>query len=195
MRARFYNPVVGRFTQEDVYRGDGLNLYAYCGNNPVVYYDPSGYKKRVCPDSKTRAINDNKDVAGVTPKTYTVNGTVLSKKEFAALRRKAVRQSWRDEKELVKMTGKGTKNWTLDEMHELLSTGKVKGYEGQHMKSAAAHPNYAGNADNIQFLKGRNMDINEHLDAHGGNYKNPTNGYYDPISGVTVDFGDYVPGK
>ncbi|MBU3107989.1 RHS repeat-associated core domain-containing protein [Clostridium gasigenes] len=43
LRARFYNPVIGRFTQEDVYRGDGLNLYAYCGNNPVVYYDPSGY--------------------------------------------------------------------------------------------------------------------------------------------------------
>lgn len=33
----------GRFTQEDTYRGDGLNLYAYCGNNPVVYYDPSGH--------------------------------------------------------------------------------------------------------------------------------------------------------
>lgn len=29
--------------QEDVYQGDGLNLYAYCQNNPVMYYDPSGY--------------------------------------------------------------------------------------------------------------------------------------------------------
>lgn len=29
--------------QEDGYRGDGLNLYAYCKNNPVVYYDPSGF--------------------------------------------------------------------------------------------------------------------------------------------------------
>lgn len=35
--------MIGRFTQEDTYRGDGLNLYAYCGNNPVIYYDPSGH--------------------------------------------------------------------------------------------------------------------------------------------------------
>ena len=28
LRARFYNPVIARFTQEDTYRGDGLNLYA-----------------------------------------------------------------------------------------------------------------------------------------------------------------------
>ena len=43
LRARFYNPVMGRFTQEDTYRNDGLNLYAYVQNNPVKYVDPSGY--------------------------------------------------------------------------------------------------------------------------------------------------------
>lgn len=43
LRARYYNPVIGRFTQEDTYRGDGLNLYAYCANNPVYYVDPSGH--------------------------------------------------------------------------------------------------------------------------------------------------------
>ena len=49
LRARYYNPVAGRFMQEDVYQGDGLNLYAYCGNNPEVYDDPSGYKRKACP--------------------------------------------------------------------------------------------------------------------------------------------------
>ncbi|ONI41420.1 hypothetical protein AN639_10830 [Candidatus Epulonipiscium fishelsonii] len=43
LRAKYYNPVIARFTQEDTYRGDGLNLYAYCVNNPVMYVDPSGY--------------------------------------------------------------------------------------------------------------------------------------------------------
>ncbi|SDP16391.1 RHS repeat-associated core domain-containing protein [Clostridium gasigenes] len=57
LRARFYNPVIGRFTQEDVYRGDGLNLYAYCGNNPVGYFDPSGYKN--C-DSKVQSSSKSR---------------------------------------------------------------------------------------------------------------------------------------
>ena len=57
MRARYYNPAVGRFTQEDTYRGDGLNLYAYCKNNPVVYYDPSGHDQLVNPSNGTEMTN------------------------------------------------------------------------------------------------------------------------------------------
>ncbi|MDE6896868.1 MAG: RHS repeat-associated core domain-containing protein, partial [Lachnospiraceae bacterium] len=55
LRARFYHPAVGRFLQEDVYRGDGLNLYAYCANNPVVYYDPSGYAPNCKEDGEETA--------------------------------------------------------------------------------------------------------------------------------------------
>ena len=57
LRARYYNPAVGRFTQEDTYRGDGLNLYAYCKNNPVVYYDPSGHDQAVNPSNGTEMTN------------------------------------------------------------------------------------------------------------------------------------------
>ena len=43
LRARFYNPVIGRFLQEDNVYEDGLNLYVYWRNNPVRYVDPSGH--------------------------------------------------------------------------------------------------------------------------------------------------------
>ena len=53
LRARYYNTGIGRFTQEDVIYNDGLNLYAYCSSNPVMYEDPSGYaggsvKQKTC---------------------------------------------------------------------------------------------------------------------------------------------------
>jgi RHS repeat-associated protein len=42
-RARVYNPYIGRFMQTDPsgYKG-GINLYAYCGNNPIMLVDPYG---------------------------------------------------------------------------------------------------------------------------------------------------------
>ena len=74
LRARYYNPVVvGRFTQEDVYRGDGLNLYAYCHNNPVLYYDPSGFggEDNCGGEDKTEDVNDEgkgNDADGTDPR-------------------------------------------------------------------------------------------------------------------------------
>ena len=41
LRARYYSPNIGRFTQEDPIM-DGLNWYTYCAGNPVAYRDPSG---------------------------------------------------------------------------------------------------------------------------------------------------------
>ena len=55
LRAGFYNPVIGRFTQEDTYYGDGLNLYQYCQANPVGYVDPSGHN---CGTTQSRYNSD-----------------------------------------------------------------------------------------------------------------------------------------
>ncbi len=42
LRARRYNPRIGRFLTEDPIR-DGLNWYTYCSGNPVAFRDPTGY--------------------------------------------------------------------------------------------------------------------------------------------------------
>ena len=42
-RARYYDPEIGRFISEDPLGfGAGVNFYAYVGNNPVNFNDPSG---------------------------------------------------------------------------------------------------------------------------------------------------------
>ena len=48
LRARYYNPITGRFISRDSYAGKkedplSLNLYTYCYNNPLIYIDPSGH--------------------------------------------------------------------------------------------------------------------------------------------------------
>ncbi|OMG45289.1 hypothetical protein BK140_33100 [Paenibacillus macerans] len=48
LRARWYDPSIGRFINEDSYEGQidnplTLNLYTYTANNPLRYTDPSGH--------------------------------------------------------------------------------------------------------------------------------------------------------
>ena len=46
MRNRYYSPSLGRFIQMDPIglSGEDVNLYRYCGNAPIVWLDPVGYK-------------------------------------------------------------------------------------------------------------------------------------------------------
>ena len=72
LRARYYDPMSGRFTQEDSYRGDGLNLYAYVANNPVKYVDPMGYCKDDAQGTGNLTLTDEMKKVGV--KIVTIDG-------------------------------------------------------------------------------------------------------------------------
>ena len=51
LNSRYYDPETGRFISPDILtildetKGqiNGLNLYMYCNDNPIMYYDPSGH--------------------------------------------------------------------------------------------------------------------------------------------------------
>jgi hypothetical protein len=107
---------------------------------------------------------------------------------------KAIRQAWMREQQLVQ-EGKGTRDWTPEQQQDICNSGKAhdadgRAFEGHHMQNAVSHPEYQGDPENIQFLT-----HDEHFAAHNFNWQNPTNGYYDYISGKTLDFGNqkYVP--
>lgn len=102
---------------------------------------------------------------------------------------RAIVLAWRREKGLIQ-EGKCTRDWSEEEQNDILTTGKAhdsegRAYIGQHMRSAEKHPEDQGNPDNIQFLT-----FEEHLEAHDGCFRNPTNWYYDPVTRKKTDFGD-----
>lgn len=48
LNARYYNPVIARFMSADTYYGRlsdplSLNLYTYCHNEPIMYWNPTGH--------------------------------------------------------------------------------------------------------------------------------------------------------
>lgn len=103
-------------------------------------------------------------------------------------RKYATKESLDRERELVRQ-GKGTRDWTPEQQADILQGYRPKdangvSYEGHHMMSVSEYPQYAGDVNNIQWLS-----YDEHLyGAHRSNTHFPTNGYYDPVTGIITPF-------
>jgi RHS repeat-associated protein len=84
MRARYYDPNVGRFISEDPIGFEGgINLYSYTANNPINFIDPSGllinWGNYIIHNSHVREnlINLNQQIvnSGIPNTQFTLRGT------------------------------------------------------------------------------------------------------------------------
>ena len=68
LQSRYYDPEVGRFISADTIdyaepsQFNGLNIYAYCNNNPVMFVDPSGHSWKKFWQNVGAWIKENKDI-------------------------------------------------------------------------------------------------------------------------------------
>lgn len=78
---RVYDPQAGRWTQRDpIDYADGINLYHFCGNNPINLVDPDGKYAL-----STTLVNDkfvNDTFAGTTEHTTVLESRLASAKQY-----------------------------------------------------------------------------------------------------------------
>ncbi|HET6231892.1 MAG TPA: RHS repeat-associated core domain-containing protein, partial [Longimicrobiaceae bacterium] len=177
-RNRQYDPATGRFTQEDpIGIAGGLNLYGFGGGDALNYSDPYGlcvgplaFLAPLCVEALAAlteagpailvggTILMEAGLPGAEPSPAAgigyaereiAQGMQAERAALAAARRRAVRQAWSQEAEMVERTGEGTRRWTRAERQELLERGRVEGIHGHHINSVKAAPHLAGNPNNI----------------------------------------------
>ncbi|MGY3187371.1 RHS repeat-associated core domain-containing protein [Lysinibacillus sp. TE18511] len=156
-RFRYYDPEQGQYTQQDPI---GLE-----GGNPTLYgyvFDP----------------NITVDIFGLSLIRYKPHDSLTA---VSGVRETAINRAWKLEKDLINLTGSGTRNWTQAEIDLIKNTPNSKlatvmstkaGYTGHHINSVengALGRKWKGDPRNIDFLQNHNHpNGNEHVNSKRG---------------------------
>ena len=193
---RDYDATTGRYVESDPIGLDaGHDTYGYADGTPATKSDVHGLQAMdFFADGFSRVVTDYQAYAAYKQGRISAQSALLGMRDMGAggsaeqvrelraamladaaamkrLRDRGVRAAWREEYELVKETGTGTRPWTKAEIKELLATGKVSGYYGHHINNVQSVPELADCPDNIRLL-----NWSEHFAAHSGNWRTPTRG-------------------
>uniref|UniRef100_A0A670YIF0 Teneurin-2 n=1 Tax=Pseudonaja textilis TaxID=8673 RepID=A0A670YIF0_PSETE len=72
-------------------------------------------------------------------------------------RQRALGSAWAKEQQKARDGKEGSRLWTEGEKQQLLSTGRVQGYEGYYVLPVEQYPELADSSSNIQFLRQNEM--------------------------------------
>ncbi len=171
--------------------GVGTNRYSYSFNDPINRMDPSG-NTAVSPEEAEQAEREQAEreerqdsareagPSGLLGKgVRAIADAAARRKAERALRyarQRAVRDAWKMERQLAIKGFPTSRSWTDDQLTELIDTGKVKGFVGDHINTVNGNVSLAANHRNIQF-----STVAEHNARHAA-----AGGFQTPISGQAM---------
>ena len=181
--------------------GVGTNRYAYCFNDPVNCIDPTGnraanpeeHEDESAAQERREARQAEERVAGplgAAGKGLRVLVSSATRKAAARklgyARQRGVADAWKMERQAAINGYELSRDWTQKQLDELVDTGKVSGFEGDHINTVNGNISMAADHRNIQFLT-----VQEHAARHAA-----AGGTRTPISGrdlIDRTYGGALP--
>ena len=188
LRARYYDPTIGRFLTEDP-AGDGTNWYAYCGNDPINFVDPSGLV-----EVGLRAYAATYEGAMVSwdQETSTArviyNGKILEVKSTAENNRNG--RIYVDDSLFINVFGIGSKAVVYqDAVTKNISIRASFSYRGENAYALVANSETVDAPWGISYAKAFLRGIEEYWSGSFGEYEVSTYARYNG-KGIKVSFED-----
>ena len=172
LRARYYSPATGRFTQRDSYLGNytdplSLNRYTYANNNPIRYIDPTGhvvseYDKKYLTASQQADIQKATDKYNSAPAGSSGDAQrAQAHAEAEAIRAQAASNSYSG--------GTDGSKYILDTKQQSKNTNTVETKEPVNSSSSANSPSGGGGISGGGGGRSGNSSDNSSSSANSGN--------------------------